>query len=62
MQDPGSGGRRFQRSHLAGSARDSRRKQSATSTSAGSGSPPGSAAARIGQKCAGGHTPGMFLS
>ena len=60
--DPGSGGRSSPLSHPAGSARGSRRRRSATGTSAGSGSPPGSAAAHNDRRCAGGRIPGMSLN
>lgn len=62
VRDPGSGGRSSPLSRPAGSARGSHRRRTATGTSAGSGSRPGSAAARNGQMCAGGHTPGTSLS
>lgn len=55
---PGNGGRCFPLSHPAGNVRGSRRRQTATGTSAGSGSPPGSAAGHNGRTCADGHTPG----
>lgn len=60
-QDLGSGEQSCILSHPAGSERGSRLIQSATGTSVGNDSPPGSAVGRSGQRCAGEHIPGTSL-
>lgn len=57
--DPGNDGRHYPQSHPTGSALGSHQTQTATGTSASSGSPPGFAAVRICQRYGDGHIRGM---
>ncbi len=57
--DPGNDGRHYPQSHPTGSALGSHQTQTATGTSASSGSPPGFAAVRICRMYGDGHIRGM---